>query len=132
MQVKFLRYIKQWGKKVVFVLNKVDILSTPEEVAQVSSFVSEKARLLLGIESATVIPVAARAALEAKVAAGSDVHGGVLQSVDVEEVLGPDERWQNSRFLELERFMLRFLTGTDSHACALVHVSLAPAPAGYS
>jgi hypothetical protein len=111
VQVKFLRYIKQWGKKVIFVLNKVDILNTQDEVSQVSSFVSEKARLLLGIESATVIPVAARRALEAKLAAGAGEHGGVLQSVDVAEVLAPDERWRSSKFLELERFMLRFLTG---------------------
>lgn len=107
-------------------LNKVDILSTAEEITQVSSFVEDKARLLLGIESATVIPVAARAALDAKVAAGSSAQGGVLQSVDVAEVLGPDERWQSSKFLELERFMLGFLTGASLQQVALnIFTSLA-------
>ena len=103
----------------MFVLNKVDILNTSDEVAQVSTFVEEKARLLLGIESATVIPVSARTALDAKVSAGSGQQGGVLQSVDVEEVLGPDERWQRSKFLELERYMLRFLTGAGSNSNCL-------------
>ena len=28
-EVKFLRYIRQWGKKVVFVLNKVRCMITP-------------------------------------------------------------------------------------------------------
>lgn len=28
----FLRYIREWGKKVVFVLNKVDILASDSEV----------------------------------------------------------------------------------------------------
>jgi hypothetical protein len=31
-QVTFLRYIRQWGKKVVFILNKSDVLSTYSEV----------------------------------------------------------------------------------------------------
>ena len=38
-------------------------------------------------------------------------QGGVLQSVDVEGSLAPDSRWQSSRFLELEQYMLKFLTG---------------------
>lgn len=41
-------------------------------------------------------------------------QGGVLQSVDVEASLSPDARWQASRFLELEQYMLRFLTGVRS------------------
>ena len=31
-EVRFLRYIREWGKKVVFVLNKVDILASDSEV----------------------------------------------------------------------------------------------------
>ena len=30
--MRFLRYIREWGKKVVFVLNKVDILAGDSEV----------------------------------------------------------------------------------------------------
>jgi len=32
--VRFLRYIRRWGKKVVFLLNKVDILADGGEVAE--------------------------------------------------------------------------------------------------
>lgn len=31
-EVRFLKYIRQWGKKVVFLVNKVDILSGGSEV----------------------------------------------------------------------------------------------------
>ena len=31
-EVKFLKYIRQWGKKVVFVLNKVDIFDSDADV----------------------------------------------------------------------------------------------------
>jgi predicted GTPase len=35
VQVRFLEYIRQWRKKVVFVVNKADLLSSPAEVEQV-------------------------------------------------------------------------------------------------
>ena len=34
-QVRFLEYIRQWRKKVVFVVNKVDMLGSAEEVEEV-------------------------------------------------------------------------------------------------
>lgn len=34
-EVRFLRYIRRWGKKVVFLLNKVDILASGSEVDEV-------------------------------------------------------------------------------------------------
>ena len=34
-QVRFLEYIRQWRKKVVFVVNKVDMLGSPEDVEEV-------------------------------------------------------------------------------------------------
>ena len=66
---EFLEHIHRWGKKVVFVLNKVDILSRPEERAQVIGFVKENATTLLGQEP-EIFPVSARQALEAR--AGED------------------------------------------------------------
>jgi predicted GTPase len=65
-EVQFLRYIRQWGKKVVFLVNKVDILAGEEEVKEVQSFVADNARAVLGVDSARVIPIAARSALAAK------------------------------------------------------------------
>ena len=46
---QFMGQIRDWGKKVVIVLNKIDLLQDEEELAQVQTFVSENARNLLGI-----------------------------------------------------------------------------------
>jgi small GTP-binding protein len=61
----FLEQIRGWGKKVVLVVNKVDILSGPSEVDEVRRFVLENARTLLGF-SPEVFPVSSRLALKAK------------------------------------------------------------------
>ena len=69
--MRFLRYIKQWGKKVVFVVNKVDIFESPADIDEVTAFVAGNARTLLSADAAMVFPVSARLALAAKVAAGA-------------------------------------------------------------
>jgi small GTP-binding protein len=61
----FLEHIRDWGKKVVFLINKIDILETPQEIAQVESYVRENAYLLLGV-SPEVFPISARGALRSK------------------------------------------------------------------
>ena len=53
----FLETIRDWGKKIVVVVNKVDILERPERRREVVAFVSENARALLG-SSPEVFPVA--------------------------------------------------------------------------
>jgi small GTP-binding protein len=61
----FLERIRVWSKKVVFVINKIDILESDQEVDQVEKYVRENANHLLGVTPET-FPVSARAALRAK------------------------------------------------------------------
>jgi small GTP-binding protein len=61
----FLEDIRDWGKKVVVVLNKIDLLQSEEELAQVQGFVAENARKLFGLEP-EIFPVSARLAYRAK------------------------------------------------------------------
>ena len=61
----FLEAIRDWGKKVVVVVNKTDILESAEEVGQVTTFVRENARALLGAEP-EVFAVSARLAQRAE------------------------------------------------------------------
>jgi len=60
----FLEQVRGWGKKVVIVINKIDILE-PSQVEEVRAFVSDSARALLGF-SPEIFPVSARLALKAK------------------------------------------------------------------
>src|SRR5262249_4535187 len=61
----FMEQIRDWGKKVVIVVNKVDILGGDGEVAQVRRYVAENAQRLLGM-TPEVFPVSAKAAFRAK------------------------------------------------------------------
>ncbi|HJR61526.1 MAG TPA: dynamin family protein [Vicinamibacterales bacterium] len=61
----FLEQIRGWGKKVVVVINKIDILGAAGEVDEIRTFVAENARSLLGF-SPEIFPVSARLALKAK------------------------------------------------------------------
>jgi small GTP-binding protein len=80
----FLENIRDWGKKVVIVLNKIDLFQSTEEQQQVVSFINENARSLLGI-TPEIFPVSARLALRAK--------------------LGEPALWQSSQFETLEQYI---------------------------
>ncbi len=72
----FLDRIRQWGKKVVVILNKVDILRKPAEVEQITAYISEHSRRLLHIEP-PVFAVSARGAADAQARGDS---GGLAAS----------------------------------------------------
>jgi small GTP-binding protein len=61
----FMDTIRGWGKKIVIVVNKVDILVTATELDDVLRFVRSAARRVLGNEP-EVLPVSARMAQRAK------------------------------------------------------------------
>lgn len=61
----FLQAIRDWGKKVVIVINKIDIFQSEEEMKQVIEFVRQNAFDLLGT-TPEIFPVSSRLALRAK------------------------------------------------------------------
>jgi small GTP-binding protein len=61
----FLQGIREWGKKIVLVINKIDILESPEELATVRAFVADNGKTLLG-SAPEIFAVSARKALRAK------------------------------------------------------------------
>jgi small GTP-binding protein len=80
----FLERIRDWGKKVVIVLNKIDLFQSREELDQVVMFIGENARALLGI-TPEIFPISARLALRAK--------------------LGEPGLWKASLFEALEKYV---------------------------
>jgi small GTP-binding protein len=89
----FMERIRDWGKKVVVVVNKIDILDSQEQVDQVLDFVVENGRALLGV-TPDVFPVSARLARQAKEAATQD---------------GRQALWSASQFERLESYILETL-----------------------
>ena len=82
----FLAAIRDWGKKIVIVLNKIDIFTNAAQLQEVVGFVHKAARDLLGVD-ADVLPVSARLALRAKqgepsvwAASGFDALEGYLHN----------------------------------------------------
>ena len=83
----FLEGIRNWGKKVAVVINKIDLLMSSEDIQKVIAFVRDNASKLLGTE-VDVFPVSARQAARGK----SE---------------GDDALIQESRFEALESFVVR-------------------------
>lgn len=54
---------------------QVDILSNDDEVQEVVQFVSDNAKRVLNVDTARVIPVSSRLALDAKLAVGDEAAG---------------------------------------------------------
>lgn len=79
----FLKQIRDWGKKVVIVINKIDILQA-EDIKIVTQFVEENAQNLLGVRPA-IFPVSARLAARAK--------------------QGEPNVWADSQFEALEKYI---------------------------
>ena len=61
----FLSRIRAWGKKIVIIVNKMDLVESPAERAQIVGFVHDNARQLLGVDP-HIFAVSARQALQAK------------------------------------------------------------------
>ncbi len=80
----FLDTIREWGKKIVILVNKVDIFENEDQLGQVLAFVRAAARELLGVDP-ELFAVSARQAWRAK-------HG-------------EPERWAASGFGPLESFV---------------------------
>jgi len=63
----FIESIREWGKKLVLVINKMDFLTTEEDCHQVEEFVRTNCEHILGFIP-EIFPVSARAALAEKLA----------------------------------------------------------------
>ncbi len=95
----FLTRIREWGKKIVIVVNKMDLIEDAADREQILRFVAENARRLLGIEP-QLFPVSARLALRAKTDA---VANGSLDDV----------QWEASNFGTLESYVLDTLDARE-------------------
>jgi small GTP-binding protein len=108
-EVKFLTYIRKWGKKVVFVVNKTDLLESERDVDEVMKFVKENATRLLGVSDPAVLPVSSRNALKAKKRGGSYAR---------------DSEFISSRFGAFEDYVVSFLGGSGARAGEALQLKL--------
>lgn len=86
---EFLERIREWGKKIVFIVNKIDILAGPVEQTEVLDYVRDNATALVG-EPPQVFPVSARRAAQARAS-------------------GDTALWEQSGFDAMEEYLLKTL-----------------------
>lgn len=92
-----LQRIREWGKKIVVVVNKIDLIDDPADRQRIVDFVAENGTQLLGVVP-RIFPVSARLALKAKEQAGAD-----------RRELERSDLWAQSRFDPLEHYILNAL-----------------------
>ncbi len=97
----FLQKIREWGKKIVFVVNKIDILEHEEERDRVAAYVRENAENLLG-HLPDVFAVSARAIVRSR-NAGAAVDGSAGQFLEL-------ENYVTNTLDEQERVRLKLLS----------------------
>ncbi|MCB0185412.1 MAG: dynamin family protein, partial [Caldilineaceae bacterium] len=89
---QFLERIRQWSKKVVVIVNKIDLVETESDRAKILDFVRENGRHLFGADP-QIFAVSARLAMQAKAA---QARG----EAEAYKVL-----WQASQFEALEQYV---------------------------
>src|SRR2546423_2008173 len=87
---RVLEYVRNWGKKIILVINKTDTKSA-DEIAQVVDYVKTNTRAIFGFDP-VIFPVAAKLALETKIGGHSA------------------EEWTRSNFQSLEDYIFRVLS----------------------
>ena len=139
-ETKFLSYIQDWGKKVVFVVNKADLLSNDDERAQVREYVQRNAREILNVADAMVFEVSARGALNAKKAVRDRLgipyapssgntedalEAEVLEAYDrVGEELAKDANYTASNFDAVEALLKSYVSADSSRAAEAARLKL--------
>jgi small GTP-binding protein len=104
---QFLVQVRDWGKKVVMVINKADILQSEEDRREVRTYVAENGRQLLGI-TPDVFLVSARQAQQAKLGQPQFWEASGFEAL---------EAYIHDRLNESGRLRLKLLSplGTGSH-----------------
>ena len=92
----FLERMRMWGKKIVIVVNKTDLLRTPQALQEVLDFVRSKCKDLLGFEP-EMFPVSAHQAQQSQQESGPDTAG----------------LWEKSGFAPFEQYLFETLDETE-------------------
>ncbi len=89
----FLEQVRSWGKKVVVIINKIDLIDDPAGLQEVEAFVRKQTTAILGSEP-VIFPVSARLALQAKTETDAEKAQALLA---------------HARFAALEHYILQQL-----------------------
>ncbi len=109
-ELDFLAHIREWGKKVVFVVNGVDRRNSDEQIDRVREYLTREIQSRLGAATPMLYFISALQSLRAKVSArrGASGQGGAITS-NVATV----ESDPRNEYPALERYVLETLRETE-------------------
>jgi small GTP-binding protein len=102
-ELDFLTHIREWGKKVVFVVNGIDRRNTDEQLDRVRDYLTREVSARLGDSTPTLYFVSALQALRRKMRTG-------LATTDARDEYPDLERYILETLREVERVRLKLLT----------------------
>ena len=102
-ELDFLTHIREWGKKVVFVVNGIDRRNSDEQLDRVREYLTREVTARLGVAAPTLYFISALQALRAKT-------GGNATTPDSRNEYAALERYVMETLRETERVRLKLLT----------------------
>jgi small GTP-binding protein len=107
-ELDFLTHIREWGKKVVFIVNGIDRRNTDEQLDRVREYLTREVSARLGDSTPTLYFVSALQALRGKLAARTGAQNASLGARDGSTTTDP-----RNEYPALERYILETLRETE-------------------
>jgi small GTP-binding protein len=109
-ELDFLAHIREWGKKVVFIVNGVDRRNSDEQIDRVREYLSREVQARLGAAAPTLYFISALQSLRAKVGTR---RATPAQQSSVAAVAAPPVADPRNEYPALERYVLETLRDTE-------------------
>lgn len=107
-ELDFLTHIREWGKKVVFIVNGIDRRNTDEQLDRVREYLTREVSARLGDSTPTLYFVSALQALRGKLVARTGAQNASLGARDGSITADP-----RNEYPALERYILETLRETE-------------------
>ncbi|HEX6575125.1 MAG TPA: dynamin family protein [Gemmatimonadaceae bacterium] len=110
-ELDFLAHIREWGKKVVFVVNGVDRRNSDEQIDRVREYLTREITTRLGGPAPTIYFISALRALRVRLAARSSTHVSVQgEAADPRDEYSALESYVLETLREKERIRLKLMS----------------------
>ena len=109
-ELDFLTHIREWGKKVVFVVNGIDRRNSDEQLDRVREYLAREVTARLGASAPTLYFISALQALRGKLAARPSPYRDDSSTARESPATTPDPR---NEYATLERYVLETLRETE-------------------
>ena len=109
-ELDFLTHIREWGKKVVFVVNGVDRRNSDDQVDRVREYLTREITTRLGASSPTIYFISALQALRGKLALRRGASQPGSHAAPASATAAPDPR---NDYPALEKYVLETLRETE-------------------